>query len=124
MMKIEPRVEYAAQEITAADFEEPFDFSRVKGVLYRNETRTARLMNETELHYQNVDLAAEDVDADDDRPTKTYAASNRPKGSPRTPGAPGPHSFYGIGCFIIMKNGKPIDIVNPQKLKEIYRAIP
>jgi hypothetical protein len=129
MIKIEPRVEYQAQEITARDFEpDPFPSpgekpaTHVPGVIYRDVTRTARLATDEELEDDGTVAAMDNaVDADEGRRPKRPRSDMHYEARGRGVQPPGKHSFYGIGCFIIVKNGRAIDIIGPEELREKYR---
>lgn len=110
MIKIELKTEFGAHEITAADFDESPrpDF---KGVVWRDPTRTVRLVSEQEIENEEEDDSPEE----EDRPP-------RRKFSRHHPGSVGPCSFYGIGCFIIVKNGRAIGIMSPKAFAAKYRS--
>lgn len=108
MIKIELKTEFGAHEITAADFDGPQrpDF---KGVVWREPTRTVRLTSEQEIEDED------DSPEEEDRPPRRRF--HKP-GS----GTVGPCSFYGIGCFIIVKNGRAIGIMSPKAFAAKYRS--
>lgn len=125
MIKIEPRVEYAAQQITEGDFVFDVSLTHVQGIIYRKETRTARLMTDAKL--TAVDAECPEDDENDNLILDRLQRRNRSKRRHVdhqcgvTP--PTEFSFFGIGCWIILKNGNAIDIVGPEKFEELYRAI-
>lgn len=109
MIKIELKTEFGAHEITADDF----DGSKrpdIKGVIWREPTRTVRLTAEHE-----EDDEVDEPDHDDERPPRR----RYPK--PNSDGVR-PCSFYGIGCFIIVKNGRAIGIMSPKAFAAKYRS--
>lgn len=116
MIRLELRVEYAAYEITETEFDSaiPSPTRALPGLVWRDETRTVRMMTETERE----DDCTEQGHAPDKRPTRKRDYE------PNTAATPGPCSYYGIGCWIVCKNGRPIAIMSKQKLAEVYRIAP
>lgn len=112
-VRLELRTEYSAYEITPQDFDSavPTPLRSLKGLVFRDETRTVRLATETEM---------EDEQYGDQCDAPTRYVTDRPK---KGTGAPGPCSFYGIGCWIICKNGRPIAIMAKDKLNERYKVM-
>lgn len=109
MIKIELKTEFGAHEITSFDFEGP-KRPEIRGVVWREETRTVRMASESE-----VQDGEDDPEDEDERPPRRRYPSNKD-------GSVHPLSFYGIGCFIIIKNGKAIGILGPKAFNLRYRT--
>ena len=109
MIKIELKTEFGAHEITAADFDGP-KRPDIKGVIWREPTRTVRLTAE---HEQD--------DEENDEPEYEDKPPRRRFSKPDSYGVR-PCSFYGIGCFIIVKNGRAIGIMSPKSFQTKYRS--
>lgn len=110
MIKIELKTEFGAHEIVAADF----DGERrpdIKGVIWRETTRTVRMASESEIE------DGEDDPEEDDRPPRRRYPKSQNSDSVR------PLSYYGIGCFIIIKNGRAIGIMSPKSFNARYRSL-
>ena len=115
MVRLELRVEYAAYEITADEFDSaiPSPTRSLPGLVYRDETRTVRLSTEEE---QEDEGYSDKVDKrSTKRPYEPHCG---------TPSKPGQYSYYGIGCWIVCKNGRPIAIMSSHKLAEVYKVAP
>lgn len=110
MIKIELKQEFVAHEITAADFDGE-KRPDIRELLWRVPTRTVRMTQ------------VDDGDEEDD--DEEYARIERKKPSPGRRAAEGvaPLSFYGIGCFIIVKNGRAIGIMSPTAFAQCYREV-
>lgn len=109
MIKIELKTEFGAHEITADDFDGE-KRPDIKGVVWREPTRTVRLSSE-----QEIEDGEDDEPEEDDRPPRRKFPRHQP-------GSVGACSFYGIGCFIIVKNGRAIGIMSPKSFAAKYRS--
>lgn len=112
-VKIQPRFELTAVEITAEDFDRPPYPTRVKGLVYSPTTRTVRLMSEDERRRNYVDTKEQE---DDEEEAESLARYRQLQKTNRR------FQHFGCGCWVIVKNDIAVEIITRETLSSRFQV--